>query len=221
MSSKTVGLGLRLGAASLLLLVAAGCSSTNTPTPGSTPAPAPSSASARSSSPDSPAPEPSRPPGSTPPPPATTPVPPSTPGDVNSTVPSRPEASKSPVAIDKPSETGTGVTVRLVDLKATNAKASLPGEVAGPAVAITVDVTNTGDKAVDLNTVVVTLADADDAPGSEMTSPPAKPLRGSVAPAKSTRGVYVFTVPRDKRNPVTVSVTVGSAPVLVFKGNAR
>jgi hypothetical protein len=100
------------------------------------------------------------------------------------------------------------------------AKAQLPGEVAGSALAITIDVTNTGSNSADLSTVVVTLLDSDDAPGSEMTTKPSDPVTGKVGAGKTARGVYVFTVPKNKRSPITVPISVKDAPVLVFTGDA-
>ena len=155
------------------------------------------------------------------PPPATTPVPPPTPGAVESTVEAKPEESKKPVKLDKPSKTGTGLTAKLTTIKAIEAKAQLPGEIAGPALALTVEVTNSGAKPADLSAVVVTVLDSDEAPGGEMTSDPAKPLRGRLSAGKTARGVYVFTIDKGKRNPVTVTVSISDAPVLVFNGKAN
>jgi hypothetical protein len=162
------------------------------------------------------------PPATTPvPPPATTPVPPPTPGGVESTVEAKPEVSKKPVKLGKPSTTGTGLSGKVVSIKAMQAKARMPGEIQGPALAITVEVRNTRDKATDLSAVVVTLLDSDEAPGSEMSTDPAKPLAGKLAAGKSARGTYVFTVAKNKRKPITLSVSINDDPVLVFTGNAR
>lgn len=213
---------LGLAAASLLLVLGAACSPAGPDAPVSsgpsaTPiVPTP----AETTGPPTAAPGPSGTASSLPAP-ATTPVPPPTPGDINSTVPSRPEESKKPVKLDQSSNTGTGLSVTLTSIKAVNAKAQLPGEVAGPAVAIAVKVTNSSAKAVALDTVVVSLADADEAPGTEMTAAPAKPLKDSVAASKTASGTYVFTVPKNKRNPITLTVTIGEAPVLVYTGDAR
>ena len=44
-------------------------------------------------------------------------------------------------------------------------------------------------------------------------------LSGALAAAGSAKGMYVFTVPADARNPVTVTVNYSSgAPTLVFTG---
>jgi hypothetical protein len=206
----------RLGsaAASLLLLALGAACSADAGTP-SGPAPTPSA----SALPATAAPGPSKTP-TLPPPPATTPVPPATPGNVNSTVPSKPEETKKPVKLDRPSTTGTGLTVSLASIEPIDAKAEQPGEVAGPGLSITITIENTGSKAADLSTLVVNLADSDEAPGTQMSAKPSNPLAGSVAAGKTKTGVYVFTVPKAKRKPVTVTVDMAGAPVLVFTGNA-
>jgi hypothetical protein len=108
----------------------------------------------------------------------------------------------------------------LISVKAIEATARLPGEITGPALALTIEVSNTGIRPADLGAVVVNVLDSDEAPGAEMTAAPAQPLTGRLAPKKTARGVYVFRVPMDKRRPVTVTVSIGDAPVLVFRGNA-
>jgi hypothetical protein len=211
-TSKGIRLGL-VAAATLMLVSGVACSADNaggptqSPTGGANPGPSTG------------APGPTTP-TSTLPPPATTPVPPPTPGNVNSTVPAKPEQSKKPVHLDKPSDTGTGLTARIASVEPVNAKARLPGEVAGPALAITLTVTNSGTTSAPLDSVVVTLADSGNAPGNEMSAKPAKPFPAKVAPGNKATAVYVFTVPKNKRNPITVTATLGDAPVLVFTGNA-
>ena len=134
--------------------------------------------------------------------------------------PTGPEKSKKPVKLDKPSTTGTGLTAKLVSIKAIKATAQMPGEIAGPALAITVSITNAGKKTADLSSVVVNLADSDQAPGNPMSAKPSAPFHGSLKAGKTARGIYVFTVPTKKRKPITLTVSIGDAPVLVFTGNA-
>jgi hypothetical protein len=139
---------------------------------------------------------------------------------VESTVAPQPERSKTPVKLDEPSSTGTGLTARLISVRAIVAEAQIPGEITGPALAITIEVSNTGRRPADLGAVSVTVLDSDEAPGAEMVGGPAEPLTGRVAAKSKARGVYVFRVPQDKRRPITVTVSIGDAPVLVFTGNA-
>lgn len=156
------------------------------------------------------------------PPPATTAVPQQSPGDVNTTVPVTPEPSRRPVALDSPAATGSGLTASVTRLRGITAEAKGPGEVSGPAVALTVAVENGSNRPVDLGAAVVKLEDSAGAPGSEILSPPAKPLAGRLRPGEKTRsGTYVFRVAKDRRDPITVQVSLGSGlPVLVFTGDA-
>ena len=211
---------LRLGSAAVSLLLLALGAACSADAGGPPAAPAPTPAPSASALPATAAPGPSKTPPTSLPPPATTPVPPPTPGNVNSTVPTKPEESKKPVKLDRPSTTGTGLTVNLTSIDPVDAKAEQPGEVAGPGLAITITIRNTASKAADLSTLVVNLANSDDAPGTQMSAKPSNPLTGSVAAGKTRTGVYVFTVPKAKRKPVTVTVDIAGAPVLVFTGNA-
>jgi hypothetical protein len=102
------------------------------------------------------------------------------------------------------------------------ATAQLPGEVAGPALAVTVSVDNRSRAGVELDSVVVDLADASGAPGSPISTPPAAPLPASLAAGRATEGVYVFTVPESRQRSVTVTVSLApEQPVLVFRGRVR
>ena len=153
--------------------------------------------------------------------PATTPVPAPTPGDTRSSLPSKPTQKRKPVALQATGEAAEAVRVRMTRIDAIDAKASGPGEVAGPALALTVEIENGTNQQLDLGTAVVNLTASDGAPGSLMSASPAKPFPPSVAAAKKATGVYVFTVPKGKRNPVTVEVSVRAQdPLVVFRGRA-
>lgn len=212
----------------LVLTAAAAC----TPDPGPVPAPpvtvstpAPSAGPETSSTPPGPS---SESPSSTRPtaapspsvtPSATSSEPsPSTP--VESTVAPRPERSKKAVDLDETAATGTGLTGRVVSIRGIEAEAQLPGETSGPALVVTVELLNQRRVTADLTAVVVNVVDADEAPATQLTGAPSKPLPGKVRGRERARGVYVFRVPEDKRRPVTVTVSVDDAPVLVFTGNA-
>ena len=132
----------------------------------------------------------------------------------------RPERSKKAVDLDEPATTGTGLTGRVVSIRRTEAKAQLPGETSGPALVVTVELLNSSRRTADLTAVVVNVLDSDKAPATQLAAAPTKPLPGQVAGRERARGVYVFRVPEDKRRPVTVTVSIDDAPVLVFTGNA-
>ena len=210
----------RWAAASLtgwLLLTGAACSPNPQPTPESTPSTVTSTPSARATA----EPGPRETPTTTVPPPASTPVPQRSPGDVNSTVPTTPAKTQRPVPLDKTSGAGDGVSARLTSVRAVTAEAKGPGEVTGPALAVTVAVTNGSSSALDLDQVAVTLDGSDSSPGNPMTDQPAQPITGRLAAGGSASGVYVFAIAKNLRKPVVIQVMLsGGAPILVFTGNA-
>ncbi|GAA1855399.1 hypothetical protein ACFFOM_11090 [Microlunatus capsulatus] len=150
---------------------------------------------------------------------ATTPVPPPTPGSAESSVEAQPVRTRKPVRLDAPGEAADDVVVRLASVRAVEATASGPGEVAGPALAVTVSIENGTTAELDLGSAVVNLADAKGAPGSLMSADPARPLPTRAAAGQTVDGVYVFTVAEGRRDPVTVEVGVTpSDPLVVFRG---
>lgn len=194
---------LRRGGAGLVLaLVLAGCTFGPTPTP---------------------SPEGNRPGVDGTPAPAgpTTPVPAPGGAGVSVTVP---PVSAPPVQdqrIGEPAEIVRDVTVVISKVEAITATANGPGEVGGPAVAVTIDVDNATSAPLDLTMTQVNLSDAQDAPGSGMTGAPAAWFSGSLAAGEKARGVYVFAVGEGNRNPVHVEVSVNpTLPTVVFTGPA-
>ncbi|WP_232549037.1 hypothetical protein [Propioniciclava soli] len=129
-----------------------------------------------------------------------------------------PETKKE--SIGNPAEVLPSVKVVISEVRAVTATAQGPGEVSGPAVAVTIDVANGTDKPLDLSTVQVNLEDSAGRPGSGMTGSPAKWFAGSLAAGASGQGVYVFAVPEQSRKPVHVEVSVQpTLPTVVFTGD--
>lgn len=149
--------------------------------------------------------------------PETTPEPTGPTGDVDDPPPSRPA-----VALDAAAEAGDGVSASLVSLDAIEGTATGPGNIAGPALRITVRIENGTDEPVSLDGVVVDLASGRDlVPASPLDDPSAAPFAGTVAPGEHADGVYVFTIPEEDRGSVTVSVGYrAGAPFMVFTGSA-
>ena len=111
------------------------------------------------------------------------------------------------------------LTASLGSLRTQHVKSKVPGEVSGDAVVFTVTVNNGTAKSVDLSNVVVNVEGADGAPASEVTSSPAKAAPARVAPGKKARGTYAFLVPKNERDPITVSVTLSAdTTVALFRG---
>lgn len=140
---------------------------------------------------------------------------PSGPSDPNPRESYRPD-----VKLTAPAKTG-GVTVQVVKLRALTVKARQPGEVSGPGLAVTVQVRNGSDQTLRGGGLLVTIYGSDQAPGGEMSGPPTSPIETDIKPGGKATGTYAFTLPRAKRSPITIQVTLPSeSPVLVFKGDA-
>lgn len=129
--------------------------------------------------------------------------------------------SEAPVALGAPAQVGD-VTVSLVGIDAIQGTAHGPGDVAGPALRVTVRLDNGTSDPLDLLGVSVTMSYGSDAtPASPLGDPSAAPFGGTLEPGQSARAVYVFRVPTDARNAVSVSVGYQpGAPYAVFTGAA-
>ena len=140
-------------------------------------------------------------------------------GDVSQLVtPTAIPTTAAPVALQAPANVNS-VVISLVTIKAITVGASTPGEVAGPALAVTVKISNNSSEAVDVDSAYVTLLDSQGQEGQPTPEPPAAPFKGSLQPGASASGVYVFNIAKTQRNPITVSVTAGAATAQ-FVGNA-
>ncbi len=146
---------------------------------------------------------------------------PFTPGSLD-TVPVETVVTAPPVGIDEVADAGTGMSFRLEQLEAVDGEANGPGEIAGPAVRVTVVATNDSASPVLLEGVVVDLTyGSQNTSAPPLSGPGALRFSGEVAPGASATGVYVFDVPVDQRGAVSVLVSYAAAvsPV-VFQGEA-
>jgi hypothetical protein len=118
--------------------------------------------------------------------------------------------------------TSPGVTARLARIESVQATASLPGEVGGPALAITVKVKNQTGKKLSLALGVVNAYYGPErTPAVSVASDGEVPFPASVADGESAKGVYVFQIPEEAR-PVRVELDLGNgADVVVFKGRPQ
>jgi len=131
-----------------------------------------------------------------------------------------PEMTTPPVALDGTASFGTGVTARLTAVESVAGEASGPGEVAGPAVRVTVELHNGTNEALALNEVVVDVfAGIELAPGEPLSGPGVRWFDGTLEPGDEATGVYVFGVPADRRDQVNVRVSYDPlAPTVLFEG---
>ncbi len=141
-------------------------------------------------------------------------------GDINQVVPNRDLVTNSALPLDAASDLGGQISARLAEVKAVDAQARVPGEISGPAVAITVEISNDSPNAIGLDSVSVDVQGAGGVPTSPITTDPASPLSGVLQPGEKKTGVYVFTMPADARNGASITVLYSAdAPVALFAGN--
>ncbi|MGY1805393.1 hypothetical protein ACI78T_19080 [Blastococcus sp. SYSU D00922] len=143
----------------------------------------------------------------------TTPAP--GPTDLNSPPPALP-----PVALDARGEVGNGVVATLPSIEEIESSAQGPGNIAGPAIRVTVRIENGTADAVPLDGVSVNMYYGTDlTPASPLEDASRAPFNGTLAPGDSAEGIYVFSVPADERDSVTIEVGyVPGAPLLLFTG---
>ena len=142
-----------------------------------------------------------------------------TPTDVATDEPQEPLPPQ-PVPIESPGTITDGLTAAITGIEAVDGVAEGPGEVAGPAIRFTVSIVNTGSSPVDLSATVVTVDHGSDrVPGGQLNEPGGRPIPTTVAAGETATGVFIFTVPLDRRGLVNITVdhTVGVVP-LVFSG---
>lgn len=147
---------------------------------------------------------------------------PPSPGNVTDTVSPLPVKTLRVAPLTGAANFGGGVVGTISSVDAINVTTKLPGEVGGAAIKVTVEIKNDSKRAISLDAVVVNAQDSTAAPAIQVTTPPAEKFYGQLHPGHTATGVYVFTVDKAKRSPVTVSVTYSAAaPVARFKGDVK
>lgn len=141
------------------------------------------------------------------------------PGKAPATVPpvERPRATS--VGLGSEAEPAPGLTARLVTVEPVDGTAEGPGEIAGDALRVTVELVNGTDRSVDLRGAVVNLYTGKDRlPTSELAGPGVVALPADVARGKKVSATYVFRTD-DRSGRVEVEVDIADAPsIVVFRG---
>jgi hypothetical protein len=125
-----------------------------------------------------------------------------------------------PVALSASSDLGGGVAARIAGIKVFTAQASGTGEISGPALAVTVELTNRSGAAVSLDTTAVAVyTGATGSRAASVADGSTVPFSGRLAAGASVRATYAFSVPADRRDVVTVTVgTSLETATAVFSG---
>lgn len=128
--------------------------------------------------------------------------------------------SLAPVGFDEQASVDDGIVAEVVSMEAIDASGVGPGNIDGPALRVTVRLANGTGAPVALDGVAVDLAHGvEQLPASPISDPSTVPFVGVLQPSESAEAVYVFTVPADDRELVTLSVGYqAGAPFMVFTG---
>ena len=124
------------------------------------------------------------------------------------------------VAPASASSSAGGPTVRLSSIGHVAGQAVGPGEIAGPAIRVSIVIENRGSTDLDLAFVAVNAyIGADRRPAGTLTQPAGSPFGGVLKPGERATGVYLFTVPTAERDQVTLVVDyLAGQPAAVFTG---
>ena len=95
------------------------------------------------------------------------------------------------------------------------------GQISGPSVLVTLELTNGSSAPVDLDYIVVNLFGSDGAPGQTLWGDDrTKPLSGTLAPGQTRSGDFVLRLPASHGPTVTITVSYGAdTPTAVFSGD--
>lgn len=125
----------------------------------------------------------------------------------------------SPVPLDAGATVPGVVTGRLVSVEAVQATGTGVGNISGPGLRVTVELTGAARTLSLDGSFVELLTGADLAPASPVDDPSSAPLQGQLPQGGTATGVYVFGVDEGARGDVTVRVQPAPGePFLVFRG---
>lgn len=125
-----------------------------------------------------------------------------------------------PVAPDEASDNGQGLVAQIETMKAVEGEAVQPGEIAGPSVQFTLKLTNDTGAAIDLGLVAVnTYIGEERTPARSLVKPGGAPFEGTLEAGGSAIGVYIYNIPEDRRDDVTLTLDYRAGePAFVFRG---
>ncbi len=124
--------------------------------------------------------------------------------------------------LDGQAETSPGVTASVVRVEAVSGEARGPGEVAGPALRVTIDVKNGSGKAIRTELGLINVYYGKDRrPAGLLSGPGAAPFPEQIPAGGSGRGTSVFNVPVDDRDLIEIEFSYSTdAAIVIFRGSA-
>ena len=123
--------------------------------------------------------------------------------------------------LDEPATTAGGVVVEVTSIESRTVDRQAPGEPSGPALAVTVRVSNNGSAAIDTSgsTVNLTYGGDEAIPAVALTARDTSVLPPSVAPGASASAVYLFSKPEVPSGDIRVIFDLlATEPDVVFVG---
>lgn len=131
-----------------------------------------------------------------------------------------PRETLEPRPFDAAATPEPGVTVRVPKVEKVTGEANVPGEVGGPSLRFTVELTNGTGKTLDLRTVVVNAYYGPDrTPAPPLLKPGGKAFEPEAGADDSARGVFVFNIPAEFQDDVELEVDPGvGKAIVIFTG---
>jgi hypothetical protein len=133
-----------------------------------------------------------------------------------------PQPVAAPVTFEAKKTVKGGVSATITEITAVQGEATGIGEVAGPALRFKVTVVNDTAAALSLEGALVDVSYGNDAePATPLSGPDPAAFPSSVAPGSSGTGVFVFAVPPEARDKVTIHFNLeAETPIATFAGTA-
>lgn len=111
-----------------------------------------------------------------------------------------------------------GMTAKVTSVTPVDGKATRAGETAGPALKVTIDLSNTTGKDVSLSQVSVNAFYGAKATPASVLTDGTKPLLGPLAAGATATGTYIFSIPDDQQSSAVFTMTdAAGSPITVFK----
>lgn len=115
-----------------------------------------------------------------------------------------------------------GASVGITGFEALTSQAAGPGEISAPAIRITIELT-AGEDPIDLGAVVVNSYYGKDLiPADVVARPGGVPFEGVLAAGAKKKAVYVFNIPLDQRDNVTIEfIHPGDIEPIQWQGSVK